>query len=457
MSAPATFYTPAPFPWQRVLPALLLGGLILYLIGQVAMPAAGVLFIVLFVLLAWSQPEAALMVVLASAPFPYDVSPGFVPVNFSMSELSLIICFGVLALKQAQGERPLRFGPMLWPAVAYLGVCVVSGALNYHDNATIKSILQMCVYFIAAVVVFSSMVDSKLRLMPALYGLLAVGCFQAVLTMMGMTYSIGIHKNAAGASLAGVFVVAFELWFQPGSRRYRLIMTAALLLIGAGLLMSLSRGGWVGAFLGCAGIMALRRQFATMLKLIIMGIPVILVCWAQLPESAQEYAFTLTPAGHNSIAHRYENAEKFLNHFEKNPILGNGTGLRKYIDATNVVLSTLAETGIVGLIAFGWIFVAFGRMVWWAHKRVARSDPLFSLLTIGTGLMLCRLGHGMFDHYWSRGALTVAWCAAGMATLAYLTVRAREEQASRMRAQAPLGNVQLPLDPSLSSPVRHGA
>ncbi len=420
------------FGWVRWLILLLLGGALLFYLGQMAMPVAALLFIAVYMVLAYAQPEAALMVVLASAPFPYDISPGFLPVNFSMSELSLILCAAVLLIKQMQGDRPMRLGPTLLPAMAYIGVCIVSGLINFHGNAMIKSILQMGVYFIAAVAVFASMVDSKHRLMPALYALLAVGCFQAILTIMGKTYAIGIHKNAAGASLAGIFVVAFELWFLGRDRRTRVILTGVLLTVGAGLMMSLSRGAWVGAFLGCCGIMAMRREFATLGKLVILGVPVVLVCWSFLPSSAQDYAFTFKPAGHNSIAERYENAAEFWRNFTANPLIGSGTGIRKFVDATNVVLSTLAETGVLGLVTFAWIFVAFGRMVWWTHKRVSRTDPLFSLLAVGTGLMLCRLGHGMFDHYWSRGALTVAWCAAGMATLAYLTVRAREAQRRRM-------------------------
>ena len=69
---------------------------------------------------------------------------------------------------QIQGDRPLRIGPILVPALVYLGICVVSGIISFHGVATVKSILQMVVYLIAAVGVFASMVDSKYRLMPAL-------------------------------------------------------------------------------------------------------------------------------------------------------------------------------------------------------------------------------------------------------------------------------------------------
>lgn len=413
------------FPWERVLPALAVSGGALYLLASMAPPLAAMLFVVLFLAAAYAKPEVALLVVFASAPFPYDVSPASIPVRFSVAELSLLLCFVALVFKQLQGGRPMRLGPLFAPCMIYVGICIVSGVIYYHGTATVKSLLQMLIYFIVAVVVFSSTVDSKHRLLPALYALLAVGCFQAVLTIMGLTYSIGIHKNAAGASLAGIVVIAFEMWFHARGRYPRLILTGVLLLTGAGLIMSLSRGAWVGATLGCMVIMVLRRDYVAIVKLAILAIPVILICWSYLPESAREYAFNVEATAHNSIGERYENADEFLALFNQNPLIGAGLGQRKLIDATNIVLSVLAETGILGLLAFCGIFVVFTRMIWWSHKRVSKSDPLFSLLAIGAGLMFARLGHGMFDHYWSRGALTVAWCAAGMSTLAYLTIRAR--------------------------------
>jgi hypothetical protein len=429
-TAPVSLYPgePPAVRWRQALPWLMLGVVGIYGIAQFSSTLAGAIFFVVYPMVAYVHPPLALMVVLASAPFPYDVSPGFIPVKFSTAEISLMLCAGVLVLKQMQGMRPARFGPLLKPAAVYLIVCVVSGFVTYRGNATTTSIAQMAVYFFAALMVFSSMVDRKQELMPALYALLAVGCFQAVLTCMEMTYSIGVHKNAAGASLAGIFIVAFELWFLAGTRRGKFLCTIVLLLIGTGLIMSLSRGAWAGAIAGCIIVMAMRRQFGALLKLTIIAAPVVMVTWSQLPDSAREYAFNFEATAHNSISHRYTNAARFMSHFEQSPIIGNGTGLRKQIDSTNIIFSTLAETGVVGLIAFASIFVVLFRMVWWTQKRVSPHDPLFTLLAVGAGLMFARLAHGMFDHYWSRGALTVAWCAAGMATLAYLTVRRREAE-----------------------------
>lgn len=40
--------------------------------------------------------------------------------------------------------------------------------------------------------------------------------------------------------------------------------------------------------------------------------------------------------------------------------------------------------------------------------------------------MTGKLMHGMVDHYWTRGALTVAWGTAGMTLQAWLLLRARD-------------------------------
>jgi hypothetical protein len=423
--------TAATFPWKRVLPWMAATAAGLYGLSMLSVELAALLFVVIYFMVAYSQPSVALMVIFISAPFPHNIAPGALPVNFSMSEFTLALCCVALAIKQAQGFRPMRFGPLLWPTVIYLAVCAVSGVFYFHGNATIKSYLQMMVYMFGAVIVFSSMVDYKHQLLPALYALLAVGCFQAIGTIHGGMYAMGMHKNAIGASLGGIFVVAFELWFQATDKRARWILTPVLLFIGAGLMMSLSRGAWFGTGCGCVTILALRRQWKAMIKITLIGLPVVALCYLSWSAGVQEYAFNLEPGGHNSVQERYENARQFWNHFEKNPLIGAGTGMRKLIDATNIVLSTLAETGVLGLVTFAGIFVVFFRMVWWTHKRVSLDDPLFSLLAVGAGLMVARLGHGMFDHYWSRGALTAAWAAAGMATLAYLNVKARQRPGLR--------------------------
>ena len=89
--------------------------------------------------------------------------------------------------------------------------------------------------------------------------------------------------------------------------------------------------------------------------------------------------------------------------------------MRKEYDATNVLWLTLAETGPVGLLAF---LTAHGRLifgVWMRRKSALIGDSGPSATALAGALVLAKLVHGMVDHYWSRGAIMVAWSAVGMA------------------------------------------
>jgi hypothetical protein len=97
--------------------------------------------------------------------------------------------------------------------------------------------------------------------------------------------------------------------------------------------------------------------------------------------------------------------------------------LRKEYDATNVIWVCLAETGIPGLIAFAAIHGVYLQMVRKTKKFVPETSPLYSLLVVGAALVFARLVHGVVDHYWSRGALLVAWGGAGMSVAVYFHVR----------------------------------
>ena len=58
-----------------------------------------------------------------------------------------------------------------------------------------------------------------------------------------------------------------------------------------------------------------------------------------------------------------------------------------------------------------------------ASRRVPWADPAYSALVLAVALTTGRLAHGMVDHYWSRGPVTVAWAAVGMATLVHAQSR----------------------------------
>ena len=424
MDPSTTTLLPQRRDWIAPAAALVLGLAVIGVIAQVSFLGAGLLYAVFFLGLAWTRPELALMMIFALAPFQQDLSIGG-PFKFSISEINLALAAAALGFQHLAGRRPLRLGLLLGPVVLYLLICFISTMLNWRDMAAVKSLLQMVLYMIVAVAVFASMIDRREQLLPALYGLVVVCVALSLVQIAGSgSYVLGLHKNGIGASLAGGFVVATELWFVSPDRRRRNWMTVALVIIGVGMFFSLSRGAWMAAGVGVMVILALRRQFQPMFRLGLLAVPVLAVCWASLPEAEQNYIFGFE-AERQNVELRLESAAFAWERFTRSPVIGVGVGLREQADATNVVLFTLAETGVLGLAAFGLIHIVFLRRVWRAQKYVPRDDPMYCLLAIGEALLIGRLAHGMVDHYWSRGVLTIAWSAVGMATLAMLTVRAR--------------------------------
>jgi O-antigen ligase len=204
-------------------------------------------------------------------------------------------------------------------------------------------------------------------------------------------------------------------------------------ILTAGLFFSLSRGAWMGAFVGLLVILVMRRQFRLMFRSAFILIPLIALCWQMLPEQDRSYTTGLTQENWN-IKMRYQSLYFAQACFHENPALGVGVGLRKEYDATNLFWLTLAETGVLGAIPFLWIHFSFIRMVWRTQKRLHRNETLYSVVALGGALVLSKFIHGMVDHYWSRGAIMIAWSSAGMATYGYLVMRHRVQLAKRERA-----------------------
>jgi len=385
--------------------------------------AAAVLYVAGFLLVASRYPGIALMLIFASAPFQNDLSGGG-GAKFSIAEVNLVLTLPILYVRGlVQKQRP-HVGPVLVPVLLYFTVCVFSSMIHWLGQTALISLFQMLLYFVVVVGVFCAFAPDPRQYWYAFNALVAVGVFLAIAGLVTNYWFIGLNKNGIASSLTCCFLVGVEMLLSASSRRRRQVLSAALLVIGVGLLFSLSRGAWLGTTAGVFFIFALRRRLALLLRICLFLLPLLLIFWFTLPPASREYA-TGFGQNHYNIKLRYESVDVAQSYFEQSPVYGMGVGLRKEFDATNVLLMTLAETGVLGAAALLLIHFAYFRMIWQAQKRVARSEALFSLLCIGGALVLDKFVHGMVDHYWSRGAIMAAWASAGMATRVYYIAMGR--------------------------------
>jgi O-antigen ligase len=409
---------------------------------------AGIGYALVYFAICWKRPQVAMMLVFALAPFQNDIGAlGHAPdpndptgdtgggggggPHFSMAEINLMLAAILFVLR----KRPLLFGPALVPTLLYFGVCTLSSLLSWRDT-TMTSMVQMFLYIVVAVCVFTSLGRDEHDYQWSFYGLIAVGSVLSVAVLVTHSgYVLNLHKNGVGSSLSCAVIVATELWLAAATPRRRLVFGWLLLLLTAGLFFCLSRGGWVGALVGIVLILAMRREFRTLVKVTVAFVPLICICWYLLPEKSRDYTTGLSAKNEN-IQMRYNSVAFARERFDSNPYLGVGVGLRKEYDATNLLWLILAETGVPGALTFLGLQFAIVRMVWKTQARLNRSDPLYSAVAIGGALILGRLIHGMVDHYWSRGAITIAWAGVGMSTYGYLIVRQRDARARAERRAA---------------------
>lgn len=420
--------------------------------------AGGLIYATVFWALCWRLPAIALLLIFASAPFQNDVSGGG-EAKFSIAEIHLILA---LPLFLAQRRR-LSIGPIGWPVAAYFAIGIVSSILTWRGGAAITSFAQMFLFLVVVVMLFSSLAERPEQMRLALYGLIGVALFFAVVLLaLRQQYVLGIHKNGIGGSMSVAFLVCLELWFNERTTWRKWVLAGSLALIAAGLMITLSRGSWLGAALGAGLIFAMRRQWALMARAGLMLLPVLWLAWSALPSEQRDYASSFGKDRRN-IEARYTNIETARFYFNQSPGIGVGVGLRKQFDATNLAWTTLAETGVLGLVALASIHAAFFAMVWRTQGRLDRGDPLYSLVAIGGALILARLAHGMVDHYWARGPTMMAWAGAGMATGAYFALPERlrfalpTRRSPRVRALVTLGVIEAERRRSEESELAHHA
>jgi O-antigen ligase len=274
----------------------------------------------------------------------------------------------------------------------------------------------MAVYLVLAVWFFSCFISDRRQIFGAMYGLIAATTFVAIVVVsLRKEYVLGVHKNATGTFLSYTVIILAELWLLAASARRKKFWINILLAINiAGLVMSTSRGAWMGCTAGLGVLLVCRRQFGLFFKAMLLMVPAIVACWLIMPQEQFYYAMNMGTGRNDSAESRIENNAYFADQFMQSPVIGMGVGLRKSHDSTNIIMSTLAETGVLGLVAFLAMQISFFWPIFRAIRRVPLDDPDFSILVLGAALVVFLFIHGQVDHYWSRTQLPV-WGLGGAA------------------------------------------
>ena len=175
-------------------------GLTLLLVGLGAAVYATVFWI-----MSLRYPAIPLIAVFALAPFQNDLS-GLGWLHFSLSELHLLLAAPLMLLRGWQGT---------------LILATVMTIPTWRESSGI-SLIQMSIYWVGAVALFSILPTNLNQLRVVWRGLVTVGVVLAVAALLTRSsYFLGLNKNGAGVSLACALIVCVLLivfvcfcWFE---------------------------------------------------------------------------------------------------------------------------------------------------------------------------------------------------------------------------------------------------
>ena len=248
-----------------------------------------------------------------------------------------------------------------------------------------------------------------------------------------------IDPNALGGLLIMTLTLGAPQLFDKQPLLPRFWIWLGLGLMGLALLLSFSRGSFVGTgvALGVLGMLRYR-------KLLVIGVVALAVILILPQTQAYVTHFFQGVQGQDLATQmRFGEYSDALKLIQRYPILGVGfTGspdLDTYLSVASVYLLMAGEMGLVGLASF-LILMATLFVSGWHARRAADSPSARNVTAIWWGLHAALIGAligGIFDHYFFNldfhHSVTVFWLYVGLAAVATRLARSEALKAAEVK------------------------
>lgn len=366
----------------------------------------------------------------------------------SVTTFCLVALYALWAVELLAKVTPIRRSwcrPIL-PLITYLAGAALSVVVARALNLFLFELFLLAQAFLIAVYIIKtvrSRQDVLFILTILLFGLAFQGAVMIGLRMVGHSiYAARISAridaggrvggtigspNTAASYLTLLLAPALSVLVTPLKRRYKALAALSFGLGGVALLLTGSRGGWIGCALSVAILCLLALQRGWLSPKVVLTIAAVAALLSLFFGAAVLDRLTGDDAG--AAASRLPLARIALRVIRDHPILGVGannytTVLEAYVTAEvlgeylytvhNKYLLVWAETGIVGLVAFLGFLLAHIRRGWqvWKWKDHLLSPVALALAAAIAGQMV----HMFFDVFHSRPQVQMLWLVAGIIT-----------------------------------------
>jgi O-antigen ligase len=383
----------------------------------------------------------------------------------SLTTFAVLVLWAVaLAEPRPAGDPPGVVRRVTLPATVLVGIALASSAVAQDRGLSLFEIalLVQCLLLFAYVATRVRTRSEVLLLVGAMLaglaieGMIVAAAYSgAVLDVAGLAARVdddGYARvggtvgdpNTAGAYFALLLVPALAVVLAPVGRGLRRLAAVGLGVGVFGLVVTFSRGGWLGFAVALTLFCAVgwhRRWFSLRAPLVV-GLALLAVL---LPLGGS-VVDRLTESDEGSAASRAPLAVTALRMSEDHPLLGVGSNnytvampayetrdrAREWAYTVhNKYLLVLAETGVAGLVAFLWFLVAGLR----AGRRAAgTADPALAMIAVGfTAGLAGQCVHMGVESFRGRPVMQGLFLTAGLLT----ALAAMAARAGSRRVEAP--------------------
>ncbi len=425
-----------------------LTGLLCGLAGGMASPFIGAAMVaglaVLFLILA--KPEAGMFFLVFLAP----LAP-----TMAMAGLSLLSLFSLAVKSITTPNFKWKYDGLGFLLLGFIAIYLVAGITSF---AMVKSLSIWAIYlaFMAAYFLIINLVRSKKQLnnlltVFVLSGLLVClyGIAQYIFgwdtaqawmdeemfsDIKMRIYSTLGNPNVLGEYILLVLPVSLGLMWTRKGLLQKLFYAAASAVMLVALILTFSRGCWLG-FLVAAAIFV---TFAAG-KLWGLGLIALPLLPAVLPESIMNRFTSIGDLKDSSTSYRVYIWMGTLAMVRDFWISGIGMGSEAFTEvypfysyngivaphSHNLFLQILVESGIGGILVFGLILLLFLKRMMAGYQAGGGKGAPLSTMIVAISAGICGfLVQGMFDNcFYNYRVMLIFWCVMGMAMACFYAAK----------------------------------
>lgn len=379
----------------------------------------GVSFASVGLMVALRSGVSILTLFFLALPFPLALGGEQGAGNVSASD-AIVGLATVTLLSQSR----FRLGGAGQAVMGFLSIAALSSLLSNPFREVTLGLGRMFLVTVVPLVILASVADPLYELRRGLIAYCISTTVLAGISMMSFAvggieasmYTLGINKNSLGPIFGTAVVILYvALTTNPFQDRRRLTIVYGMLgACSIGLLLCLSRGGWVGTGASLMVVLLLTGRVKPAIIGAVFLVPLLAVVWSKLPEERVSYATNISTDSY-VLRTRLDSMGQAMDAFKSSPVLGVGIGLERRVEPHNVVILTLGETGVAGVAAFA---TMVGTAVWTlltAVRRFRTGDPRRALMLAALGTFTVYHVQTLIDVYWRRGVGALSWACVGTA------------------------------------------